>query len=223
MTTLKAIKQIVTISEGNTKTGALPSISLPPVFTCNPEADCTKGACYMLPLLKLRPSVFKAYNKNYKSFQIHPNLYFEAINEWINIKQPNFFRWHVSGDIPNLDYLERMLMISDAHPGTSFLCFTKQYHLVEKWLSEGVFCSDNQQFPENFSMVVSAWPKLEIPKSLGSLPKAWYLNPSNLDSRIPDNCLKCPGNCETCGMCFELHKTGRDVCFKHHGTGRNSF
>jgi len=45
---LKEIKKLVTIPDGNRKMGVVPSISLPPIVTCNKEAPCTKGGCYAL-------------------------------------------------------------------------------------------------------------------------------------------------------------------------------
>ena len=34
--------------------------------------------------------------------------------------------------------------------------------------------------------------------------------------RVPKDAIECPGNCESCGMCYELDRLGRDVVFHKH-------
>ena len=51
---------IVSISKGNSKMGAIPSVSLPPCITCNPTAPCFKK-CYAVKLSRRYKTVKTAY------------------------------------------------------------------------------------------------------------------------------------------------------------------
>jgi hypothetical protein len=93
--------------------------------------------------------------------------------------------------------------VAAAAPHTNFLAFTKQWDNIR-----GI------EFPENFSMVLSDWPGIEIPSDLRALYSVAWLD----DGRdcIPADAIECPGNCETCGVCWALAKRGLDVKFRKH-------
>ena len=58
------MKQLkVSISKGNSKMGDIPSVSLPPCTTCNPEAPCFKK-CYAVKIQRLYKTVKTAYENN---------------------------------------------------------------------------------------------------------------------------------------------------------------
>ena len=198
---LKEIKKLVTISEKNSKMGAVANISLPPKITCNPKAPCTNGDCYALNGSFCYPSVQGAYAKNLNTFKTSPGAYFNAIDNWIGIKKPSIFRFHVSGDIPNKRYLNTTLDLAASNPKIKFLAFTKWYKHLE-----------NLNEPENLSIVASAWTGFKMPKH--DYPIAW-LN-DGVETRIPKDAIECHGNCETCGMCWSLKKIGKDVYFNKH-------
>ena len=200
--TLKEIKKLVTISDGNIKMGSIPSISLPPIVTCNKKAPCTKSGCYALKSFRIYPSVRQAYNKNLDTFKRSPKEYFNAIDAWLKIKGPSIFRFHVAGDIPNLTYLSGMIQIAKNNPEIKFLAFSKRYDII----------TAAAYIPENLSIIASAWTGLEMPKH--SFPIAW-LN-DGIENRIPKDAIECHGNCETCGMCWELKTIKRDVYFNKH-------
>ena len=198
---LKEIKTLVTISEGNTKMGVIPSISLPPIVTCNKSAPCTRGGCYALNGAFQYPSVQSAYQKNLETFKRSPKDYFEAINAWLQIRKPSIFRFHVSGDIPNKRYLTEMIKIAAYNPDIKFLAFTKKYNLLK-----GI------SVPKNLSLIASAWTGFDIPDH--GYPIAWLKD--EIESRIPSDAIECFGNCEACGMCWNLKKIGKDVYFNKH-------
>lgn len=197
---LKQIKQHVTISDGNRKVGSVPSISLPPVITCNPRAKCFKD-CYVLKSYRIYPSVRQAYQKNLDTYNSDADLYFESIDNWIRIRKPVLFRFHVSGDIPDRRYLAGMVKLAIDNPETKFLAFTKRYNLNKLF----------KNVPDNLSIVISAWPGMRLPKT--SLPIAFM--DDGKEKRI-NNALECFGNCETCGMCWSLKTIGKNVVFKKH-------
>jgi hypothetical protein len=51
------------------------------------------------------------------------------------------------------------------------------------------------------------------------LPRAWLYDPDCPDPRIPNDAIWCPGNCESCGMCWDLPNIGKDVVLIKHGYG----
>ena len=198
---LKEIKKLVTISDGNRKMGSVPSISLPPIVTCNPNVPCAKSGCYALKSFNLYPSVRQAYNKNLETFKTSPKDYFNAIDQWLHIRKPSIFRFHVSGDIPNKRYLTEMLKLAAYNPEIKFLAFTKKYNLLK-----GI------SIPKNLSIIASAWTGFEMPDH--EYPIAWLRDGE--ETRIPKDAIECHGNCETCGMCWSLKKLGKDVFFNKH-------
>ena len=190
-----------TLSEGNSKLGAVPSVSLPPIVTCSKNLPCYKN-CYALQQYKQYPNTRRAYDRNLRRWKSNPDRYFGSIIWQIRRKGIVLFRWHVSGDIPALSYIKGMIRVAEALPGTRFLVFTKRYDWVK-----GV------QFPKNVSMVLSAWPGLPLPKT--SLPIAFMCDESNPDPRIK-NALSCPGGCESCAKCWLLQRLQKNVVFPLH-------
>ena len=197
---LKELKQLITISERNIKMGSIPSISLPPVVPCNVKAPCTDGACYAMKAFRLYPSVRQAYNKNLETFKRPRVVYFSAIQQWLQIKKPSIFRFHVSGDIPNKVYLLDMISLALRNPDIKFLCFTKKYNLLK-----------NLTVPGNLSIIASAWTGFHMPDH--SFPIAWLKD--GIENRIPKDAIECFGNCENCGMCWNLKELKRDVYFNN--------
>ena len=114
----------VSISKGNSKMGAIPSVSLPPIITCPKNAPCAKK-CYASKLCRLYPTVNKAYQNNLEILRTNPNEYFNQV--FNAVRMSRFFRFHVSGDIPNYDYFASMVAIAWDNPHCEILAFTKQY------------------------------------------------------------------------------------------------
>ena len=193
------------ISPGNTKTGRIPAVSLPPISSCRPDAPCTKQ-CYAMKAFRMYPAVRVAWNSNLKHYESNPDAYFNDIHEWLQRKKKpcRFFRWHVSGDILNHGYYQGMCSIARSNPDTIFLAFTKQYSIVN---------SSIQVIPNNQTIVFSAWPGFPIDNPF-DFPIAYMQD--GTETRVNGDELTCPGNCETCGMCWQLPKIGRNVVFNIH-------
>lgn len=196
----------VSISPGNIKMGAIPSVSLPACITCNPSAPCF-AKCYARRLEKRYKNVANAYARNLEIWNANPALY------WYQVKgaaaMARYFRFHVSGDIPNIEYLWGMIQTAIELPGTTFLAFTKQYRIVNAWLEEG------GTIPANLIIIYSNWGawKCENPYNLpvcevilkGSEPaESWKI---------------CGGNCTECACrgagCWEL-KHGDTIAIYEH-------
>lgn len=196
----------VSISNGNAKLGAIPSVSLPACVTCNPSAPCFKK-CYAAKLERLRPSVHNAYANNLQAYKSDPASY------WLQVKAAavcsRFFRFHVSGDIISPDYLEGMVETANELPCTKFLAFTKQYHTVNEYLAKG------GRIPENLIIIYSNWGAWKCENPHG-LPVAEVIFKGECPA---DDWKVCGGNCTECACrgvgCWELKK-GETIAFYEH-------
>ena len=128
----------ISISKGNSKMGFIPSVSLPPIVTCAHGCTCAKK-CYAAKLCRLRPNVRNAYQKNLDILNNDMDILNNDMdNYFLQVKAAamvsKYFRFHVSGDIPDMNYLDRMVKLAQELPGTTFLAFTKQYNFVNNFL-----------------------------------------------------------------------------------------
>ena len=86
------------VSPGNDKMGRIPSVSLPAIVTCRNGCPCA-DKCYAHKLERLRPTVRNAYKSNLELLNSDPDTYWREVEA--AIMTTRFFRFHVSGDIPN--------------------------------------------------------------------------------------------------------------------------
>ena len=124
-----------------------------------------------------------------------------------------FFRFHVSGDIPDAAYLSRMVGVAQRNPHCQILCFTKRYRLVNEFLQSG------QRIPENLHLVFSVWRDMEYENPF-SLPEAHvFYRDGTTTARQDGSAIPCGGNCTTCARtdtgCWKL-KPGQQVVFNEH-------
>ena len=199
----------ISISKGNIKLGNIWNISLPPIKSCYPNLPCYKK-CYARKAYRAYPSTKKAWDKNYNLFKTAPGRYFQLIDEFLNNKNPEYFRWFVAGDCPNKNHLLNIIKLSNKHLNTKFMMFTKRYDLL---------LNNKENIPSNLSINVSAWNGLTIPNELRKKYRiAWFLDPKNPDYRIKKvkNIIHCPGSCKTCKVCWHLSTLKKDVLFIKH-------
>jgi len=190
----------VKISDGNSKLGKVSNISMTPIKACNNCAACKKS-CYALKAYRMYKATKAAWDHNFSLASKNRGEYFASIDGYLRYKSPKLFRWHVAGDILDQDYLDSMITLAVKHPDTKFLCFTKMHHL------------NFGTVPANLSIILSMFPTMKEPNRQG-LSIAWMQD--GTEKRIPDTFISCPGNCETCGLCFELQTTHLDVVFNKH-------
>lgn len=197
----------VSISSANKKMGKITSVSLPSVVTCR-KCDCQKK-CYARKLERLRPTVAAAYRRNMDILQNDPDTYWREVEAAIMLSR--FFRFHVSGDIPNSSYLIRMVDVARRNKHCQILCFTKKYELVNDYLSAG------ETFPENLHMILSAWTGLEMQNPF-LLPEA-HVRYRDGSTTARADAKDCGGNCSDCACiddgCWTLQK-GEQVVFNEH-------
>lgn len=189
---------VVKISKGNIKTGKIPAVSLTPVKSCGNCKYC-REKCYAIKSYRQYPAVRKAWDGNYNLYKRDPEGYFTGIAEYLLNSMPEFFRFHVSGDIPDQEYLDSIKELSRAFPDVKFLVFTKMFDF------------NYSNTPENLSIVFSMFPGMKKPTK--NFPIAYAINEGDI---IPDNSINCPGNCETCGVCWNLKHIDKNVYFHMH-------
>ena len=197
----------VSISPGNIKMGSIASVSLPSWITCRMCGCWAK--CYGHKLELLRPNVADAYMKNLEILQKDPDTYWREVEAAIMVSR--FFRFHVSGDIPDMDYLYKMVEVSSRNPHCEILCFTKKYELVNEFMDHGGV------IPGNLHMIFSGWTGLEMVNPY-SFPEA-HVRYRDGSTTARDDALPCGGNCTECaktdGGCWVL-KPGQQVVFNEH-------
>lgn len=240
---MKAIvsrKRKVSISPGNSKMGSVPSVSLPAVVTCR-KCDC-QTKCYAKRMEQRWKNVADAYKNNLEILQEDPDLYWRQVEA--SVMMSRFFRFHVSGDIPDRNYFERMVEIARRNPHCEILCFTKKYDIVNNFikdngyeehvvgyrysaLSEFIGFDMSKSFdartaagialPQNFHIIFSGWVRLEMDNPF-NLPEAHVRSRCGTTTARPD-AIECPGNCTECattdGGCWVLGP-GQQVVFNEH-------
>jgi hypothetical protein len=99
-----------------------------------------------------------------------------------------------------------MCRIAEENPETHFLAFSKAFDIVNRY-------EDREAIPGNLVIVFSAWPRMKIDNPHGHRV-AWMQD--GTETRVPEDAIECHGNCETCGLCYELPRLGVDVVFHKH-------
>ena len=201
----------ISISRNNKKMGLIPSVSLPAIVTCNAAAPCARpgSLCYAQAMEKNthHSSVIKSYYKNLLCWLYDPDAYFLQVKAAAVVS--GFFRYHVSGDIPNAQYFKCMIDTARAVPHCQFLAFTKQYKIVNDFLDAGGV------IPENLHVIFSSWFNWKCPNPHG-LPVCEIVKDIN---NAPGNWYKCTGNCGNCcgcrAGCF-FAKRGDTIAIQQH-------
>ena len=180
------------ISSGNRKIGKTLNVSLPPIMTCANCKEC-KHLCYdVKACLQYPNTVIDARMRNLVILLKDRNEYFKRIQDKLNGRRKNkFFRWHVAGDIIDIDYFDRMVEIAKKNPDFVFWTYTKNYKVVNEWISE--HGNKKSALPKNLSVMFSEWRGVEMvnPYKLGEFRVVFK------DEKKPKG-FYCPGNCDDC-------------------------
>ncbi len=198
----------VFISDGNKKMGAIPSVSLTPVVTCHNCAECKKR-CYARRMYGLRPILRTQYDSNTELYKRNPIQYFSDIDKVMSATDK--FRFHVAGDIIDMQYMDMMVQICRKNSKCNVVCFTKAYDIVNEYIK------NSHQIPENLHLIFSVWDKTPYTNPY-NLPTAHVLYKNGTTTAKNPTHL-CEGNCFKCFLngsgCIGL-KNGQSVVFKEH-------
>ena len=219
----------ISLSPGKVKMGSIPSVSLPSVITCR-SCDC-QTKCYAKKLERLRPNVRAAYQRNIDILNNDPVQYWREVEAAIMCSR--FFRFHVSGDIPNDAYLEKMFEVAKRNPHCHILCFTKKFELVNDYIYKLYWdsiagttihpafgCEEiiaERFVPNNLRLIFSGWRGLTMFNPF-RFPEA-HVRYRDGTTTARDGAIDCPGNCADCAItdsgCWTL-KPGEQVIFNEH-------
>lgn len=192
------------VAPGNSKLGNIPNVSGVPGKDCVNCELCIKS-CYAMKAWRMYPSVRRAWGENSALVRSDPGAWERQLVDWIRKRRGPvpFFRFNVAGDIVSPEHFDAMCNVARAVPGTKFLVFTKAYRFIHK------------RTPRNLQVIVSAWEGMR-PSDLPKRFRRAYAGDCRAFGERFRKAIRCPGNCETCGMCWQLSKIGRDVRFDIH-------
>lgn len=184
----------VCISKGNRKIGHTMNVSLLPVFTCANCSGC-REYCYDIKACMQYPkNVLSARARNTVLMRENRKEYFRQIRKALDGRRKNlFFRWHVAGDIPDMDYLSEMVKIAKKYPRFTFWTYTKNYSTVNEYVK----LSGGNRFkaiPKNLSIMFSEWKGMTMDNPYG-FPEFTCIFP---DEKPAAGSYHCSGNCNTC-------------------------
>lgn len=191
--------------------GTTPQISLPAGLTCRKNAPCAKG-CYARKGTFTYNNVKESHKINISEFMTSPKDYFSQIVDYLQNGDIiyKYFRWHVSGDIVNMDYLKGMIETAKKCKSTKFLAFTKRFEIVNEYLDNG------GKIPSNLKIVFSNWGKLLQCNNPYNLPTTDLIFKKEiLNAKAPKNAYVCSGDCKNCRVCWNLKK-GQTILFHEH-------
>ena len=198
---------MVHISPGNTKTGNIPSFSLPAKKTCPGSTPLCRKHCYAKNNAERYDRTAACYKRNHAAVKL--DNFAENMIHHIHSLNTRFFRIHVSGDFYSQEYLDQWKIMSAAFPYIQFLAFTKSFDL------------DYTSAPDNLNIIWSVFPDTDFDK-IPAGPRAYTdFSETFVDAEYPegmtDNAVKCDGLCTTCGTCFYSNENQLDTIFDAHG------
>ncbi len=190
------------ISNQNSKIGKIPNFSLTPIKSCPNCKYCFqteyKLQCYAVKAYKQYTNVKTAWDENLYLAENFPGVQCMDIVKYLDKTKKVFFRIHVSGDFFDQRYLNMWIWITKQFKHIKFLAFTKAFKL------------DYSNIPKNMKIIYSIMPNMPMPIKKGS--RAYC---GNIPKTNKHKVRSCPGNCESCGMCWNL-ENNESVHFPIH-------
>lgn len=124
-----------------------------------------------------------------------------------SIGTDEFFRWHDSGDISNMAYFKKIIVVCKKTPNTRHWLPTKEKGIIKKFLQGG------GTIPENLIVRLSGYMVDETP------PKLNGLHTSTVHEKKKHYGIECKaysnnGECGTCRACWD--KEVKNVSYKKH-------
>lgn len=118
----------------------------------------------------------------------------------------------MSGDIPDAAFFKAMVSYAACCPQTQFLCFTKQFEIVNDYIAGA---RKGYRLSDNLHVIFSEWPGFEIENPY-NLPTSTIYQDGDT---IPEEWLLCGGNCTECACrgvgCWQI-QNGQTIAFKKH-------
>ena len=216
------------ISPSNNKLGKIASFSLPSITSCPGATNECVSSCYAINIENY-PGAKNAYALNLQAIK-DKNFVFslsEEITRLTTKKTPiKTFRWHVSGDIINLQYLMKMEQIMKKFSTLTFYAYTRTWSL-ENWAPH---LDKIKKSCPNFTMIASLDDDHVDNDTLpGPEWRVAYFGSKTKDELATltgKQTIVCPNQanttktilCDTCQYCFnpKLANTTKSVYFIKH-------
>lgn len=174
------------ISKGNTKIGHALNVSIMPILTCPNCKQCAPYCYDVKSCVRFSDTVISARMRNTVLLWKDRDEFFRRIDDACSRRRKNkFFRWHVAGDIIDMDYFSRMCEIARRHPDFKFWTYTKNYKVVNNYKGT---------IPSNFVIMFSEWRGLEMENPQGRPEFRVVFH----DDPVKPVGFYCPGNCDVC-------------------------
>jgi len=158
-----------------------------------PKAVC--HYCYALRGRYLFPAVIAAMEKRFSS--LSDPRWIDAVSTLIYRSGDRYFRWHDSGDLRDLDHLQRIVRVCRNLPRVKFWLPTREYQTVETYRRMG------GRIPTNLCIRYSAHLVDAAPPIQYGLPTSTVVSTTASDSEDMHACpaprqnMKC-GSCRAC-------------------------
>lgn len=171
------------------------NVSLMPVMTCGNCKEC-KGFCYDIKAcLQYPDTVINARMRNTVLARKYRETFFALIDAKMSRRRKNkYFRWHVAGDILDMDYFVRMVENARRHPDFTIWTYTKMYKIVNAYCAR----YGRDAIPANFHIMFSKWDGLAMENPFNFPVFACRMKDGNKDPMAWETMYKCPGNCDIC-------------------------
>lgn len=119
--------------------------------TCNGCCDECEKSCYALNYtIRYHNTCVPAYQDNTLLALYDPDKYWAELQSYINNGVVGLLRFHVAGEAPNKEYLERLFKFGIKNHDVRMYLYTKRYEWLEELADE---------VPHNVSPLVSIWHK----------------------------------------------------------------
>jgi len=191
------------VAKGNMKIGGTLNVSLPPVKTCLPNVPCAEK-CYARKSYRQYENVRHAWDENLELYLSKPSAYFSQL--WARLSQgrksPQYFRWHVAGEIVDDLYFKRVVETAKVFPQTKFLIYTR-------YPFENIM--PREDIAKNLSIVKSYWLGFDRPYDpeypgfmvIAKDDSTRFMDELSADQKI-HAVIPCPGRCTGCRACWDL-------------------
>lgn len=200
------------------KPGKMPGLAwnLPALVTCPVGARLAKipgticGDCYALKGMYRFPVVKDALARRLKATKLP--LFVTAMAKLIQGME--YFRWHDSGDVYSMEYLESIIVIALSIPETKFWLPTRETRMIRDWVHAHPFLD----IPDNLCIRLSAsMIDGNPPKSLG-LPTS-TVHEGEVLPLFNVVTMPCPsvnndGECGDCRACWDPRV--KNVSYRRH-------
>ena len=186
----------VCISAGNNKIGRALNVSLAPGYTCGNCSGCLPYCYDLRDCMAHGKNVINARARNTVLAMERRGQYFAEIREKLNAprRAPRLFRWHVGGEIPDVDYFAGMVEIAREFPEWRFWTYTKMHTVINSYVATHGG-SRAAAIPENLSVMFSVWDGMP---TINPYDFPTFSCVADRAAAVASGAWVCPGNCETC-------------------------